>query len=104
VGVQDLVKSGAPVAFAPTTPQWAIQFYTYIVNWAKHPNAAQVLYDFMASPEGQAVINQGAVSVLPNVPQTLASINDVQPMDAKKVVDPAYIKETNARIRAIFGR
>jgi iron(III) transport system substrate-binding protein len=104
VGVADLVKSGAPVAFAPTTPQWAIQFYTYIVNWAKHKNAAQVLYDYMASPEGQTVINQGAISVLPDIPNTIASIDDVQPIDVEKAVQPALVDETNVRIRKIFGR
>jgi iron(III) transport system substrate-binding protein len=104
VGVQDLIKSGAPVAFAPTSPQWAIQFYTYIVGWAKHPAAAQVLYDFMASPEGQTVINQDAISVLPNIDGTIASIDDVKPMDVEKAIDPALVEETNARFRAIFGR
>lgn len=104
IAVQDLVDQGAPVAFAPTKPQWAIQFYTYIVGWAKHPNAAQVLYDFMASPEGQAAINKNAISVLPDVPGTVGRIADVQTMNVQNVIDVAKVDAYNARWRRIFGR
>jgi len=104
IAVQDLVDQGAPVAFAPTRPQWAIQFYTYIVEWAKHPNAAQVLYDFMASPEGQTAINKNAISVLPDIPGTVGRIGDVQTMNVENVVDAAKVDAYNARWRQIFGR
>ncbi|QJY44511.1 extracellular solute-binding protein [Pseudonocardia broussonetiae] len=104
IAVQDLVDQGAPVAFVPTKPQWAIQFYTYVVGWAEHPNAAQVLYDFMASPEGQAVINENAISVLPDVPGTVGRIDDVQTMNVENVVDTDHVDTYNARWRQIFGR
>ncbi|GAA1827309.1 extracellular solute-binding protein [Pseudonocardia ailaonensis] len=104
VAVQDLVDQGAPVKFVPTKPQWAIQFYTYIPNWAKHPNAAQVLYDFMASPEGQTAINKNAISVLPNIPGTIGQIGDVQTMTVEKVIDANVVNAYNARWRQIFGR
>lgn len=104
VAVQDLVDQGAPVKFVPTNPQWAIQFYTYIPGWAKHPNAAQVLYDFMASPDGQAAINKNAISVLPNIPGTIGQIGDVQTMTVEKVIDANVVNAYNARWRQIFGR
>lgn len=104
VAVQDLVDQGAPVRFVPTKPQWAIQFYTYIPGWAKHPNAAQVLYDFMASPEGQEAINKSAISVLPNIPGTIGQIGDVQTMTVEKVIDANTVNAYNARWRQIFGR
>ncbi|WP_236792352.1 extracellular solute-binding protein [Amycolatopsis sp. GM8] len=104
VAVQDLVDQGAPVKFVPTKPQWAIQFYTYIVGWAKHPNAAQVLYDFMATPAGQQAINKDAISVLPNIPGTVGQIGDVQTMNVENAINANTVNAANARWRAIFGR
>lgn len=104
VAVQALVDQGAPVAFVATKPQWAIQFHTYIVGWAKHPNAAQVLYDFMASPAGQEVINKDAISLLPDIPGTIGTSADVQTMTVETVIDADAVNSANAKWRQIFGR
>lgn len=102
--VQALVDQGAPVKFVPTKPQWAIQFHTYIVGWAKHRNAAQVLYDFMASPAGQTTINKDAISLLPDIPGTIGTSADVQTMKVETVIDSNAVNTANGRWRQIFGR
>lgn len=103
-GVLDLQAQGSPVEFAATSPQWGIQWYSCIVNWGAHQNAAQVLGDFMASEEGQKVLNENAISVLPDIEGTFAQITDVEPMDFEKSIDADYLAKANARWAEINGR
>ena len=66
-GVQPLVaeeEAGAPVAWALPDPAWGTPWYSHVLSSAAHPNAAQVLADFMVTPEGQAALNTGYASVL----------------------------------------
>jgi len=64
-----LKAQGAPVDFKLTpggtwnTPWWGV-----VLDKAPHPNAAQLLADYMLSPDGQAAINQGFGAVLKGTP------------------------------------
>lgn len=66
-GVQPLVAevaAGAPVNWALPTPAWGTPWYSHVLKSAPHPNAAQVLANFMVTAEGQAALNTGYASVL----------------------------------------
>lgn len=65
-GVQPLVSevaSGAPVDWKLPDPAWGTPWYTHVLSSAPHPNAAQVLANFMITPDGQAALNAGYASV-----------------------------------------
>lgn len=69
-----LIEEGAPVSFL--TPEdaktFAIDYWGMCLKNARNPNAAQVLVDYMASREGQEVINSGlAMSHLDDIPGTV---------------------------------
>lgn len=66
-GVQPLVAeeaAGAPVKWELPEPAWGTPWYSHVLSAAPHPNAAQVLADFMVTAEGQAALNTGYASVL----------------------------------------
>jgi iron(III) transport system substrate-binding protein len=76
--VQPLIDAGAPVKLVYPKPFIGIGQYAGIVEWASHPNAAQVLQNWLMSPEGQIAINGPGdlMSVLPlrqipNPPSTM---------------------------------
>ena len=50
--LQDDAAAGAPVEFTIPTPAWSPPILSYIVGWAKHPNAAQLVLDYMATRDG----------------------------------------------------
>ena len=55
---------------SPTTA-WGARFYGGIVDTAPHPNAAQVLTNFMVTRPGQeSLVFNESVAVLPDVPNT----------------------------------
>jgi len=68
-----VLAAGAPIGYVvpkPTTIQESTQA---ISTAAKHPNAARLFMDYTLSPEGQQQLNKvTAISVLPNIPGTLA--------------------------------
>jgi iron(III) transport system substrate-binding protein len=64
----DMKDQGAPVDFKPIN--WAPPLFTMIMKQAPHPAAAQLLADFMVTPEGQAALFHRAVAALPNIPDT----------------------------------
>ncbi len=82
--LQDDADAGAPVEFVVPTPAWSPPILSYIVGWAKHPNAAQLVLDYMASREGQTAIAINGASALPDIEGTLADIDDIQPLDVEQ--------------------
>ncbi|MFT4396691.1 ABC transporter substrate-binding protein [Gordonia lacunae] len=71
------VEAGAPVDWSlPETP-WGTPWYTQALSVAPHPNAAQVLVDFMISREGQVALNSGYAAVLPDIPGAVARAQDI---------------------------
>lgn len=66
-GVQPLVAevdAGAPVDWELPDPAWGTPWYSHVLSSAPHPNAAQVLANFLVTEEGQAALNTGYASVL----------------------------------------
>jgi iron(III) transport system substrate-binding protein len=87
-GVQPLVKevkTGAPVNWKLPTPPWGAPWYSHVLKAAPHPNAAQVLADFMVTKAGQDALNTGYAAVLPDVPGAVARAQDI------KLPDPTQL-------------
>ena len=83
----DLEAQGAPVAWTIPETAWGARFYGGIVDTSPHPNAAQVLTDFMVTRPGQeSLVFNESVAVLPDIPNTGAEISSVR-------VAPKYTPE-----------
>ncbi|MFF2109172.1 ABC transporter substrate-binding protein [Rhodococcus koreensis] len=78
--VQPLVRekeSGAPVDWALPTPPWGTPWFTHALSAAPHPNAAQVLANFMVTPAGQKALSLGYASALPGIEGSVARAQDI---------------------------
>lgn len=104
VGIAAAKAKGAPVEFVLPTPAWAPLNLTYMLSWSKRPAAAQVLYDFMASPAGQEALGKGNISVLPNIPGTIGSASDVTAANLDRMTQPGWIEEFYPQWQQTFGR
>jgi iron(III) transport system substrate-binding protein len=103
-GITTAAADGAPVEFASPGGAWVPPIMSYIPAWVKRPNAAQVLIDFMASPEGQEVLGQGTFSPVPDVPGTFGSIEGVSVSNVSRAVEPGWYDEYYGKFNSIFGR
>ena len=77
----DQQKAGAPVDFGFEEEKWAAVFYGGILAEAPHPNAAQLLSDFLLTEAGQKAIARKAASVRPDVPGTFGTLETVRRID-----------------------
>ena len=96
----DLKAQGAPVDFAiPPKGAWNAVWFGMVLKQSKHPNAAQLLANFMVTPEGQALVHKRYGSVLKGVPGTFWV-----PFRQQKLSDltPAKIKAFQDRWKALF--
>ena len=78
--VQPLVRekeSGAPVDWALPSPPWGTPWFTHALSAAPHPNAAQVLANFMVTPAGQKALSLGYASALPGIEGSVAQAQDI---------------------------
>jgi iron(III) transport system substrate-binding protein len=102
---QNLKSKGAPVEanlkLTGTERSPASPYIVELPGWAKHPKAAQLLANFLVSPEGQAIICKDDVSVVSGVAAAAVSTNDVDPTTG--VLPPNY-NDRVAEINKIFGR
>lgn len=94
--------AGAPVEFFIPSPAWTSANLIYLPSWAKRPNAAQVLVDFVASREGQEALAVNGASPLPDIESALVDIDDVQVVDITRSQE--WAQEYIARWSEIFGR
>jgi iron(III) transport system substrate-binding protein len=101
--LKDDAAGGAPVAFQIPNPAWSPPILSYIVGWAQHPNAAQLVLDYMASPEGQTAIAINGASALDGIQGTLASVNDIKPVDVTKITAD-WAKPYQTQWQDFFGR
>lgn len=101
-GVQPLVAevdSGAPVDWALPEPAWGTPWFSHVLDSAAHPNAAQVLADFMITEEGQAALNAGYASVFGESEGAVADASDVELPDSAELTSEkvaAYQQEWEA--------
>lgn len=79
------VKAGAPVDWKLPPDPWGTPWYSHVVNVAPHPNAAQVLADFMVTTEGQMALNPGYAAALPDIPGAVARAQDIASPDTAEL-------------------
>jgi iron(III) transport system substrate-binding protein len=67
----DLKKQGAPIEFrlANKGDNWNAPFWGIILKQAPHPNAAQLLADFLVTKEGQQTSQHASGTVIKDVPE-----------------------------------
>lgn len=103
VQVQDDFKAdGAPVdsGFAPKV--WGAIFQTSVLSNSPNPNAAQLLSNFILTPEGQELIAFRASSSLPNIEGTTSVTTDeVQRQDPSRL-DADSVAAYQERWSALF--
>jgi len=92
---------GAPVKAGKATVTWGSPFYGSVLAGSTHPNAAQVLVDFMVSRKGQELLTPGLSAVLPDIPEALTT-NDKLPARDPRTLDPKFIAEFNTTWAALF--
>lgn len=70
----DLKEQGAPIGFllpkGPKTGTWNAPWYGMVLRRAAHPNAAQLLFNYMFTREGQGLMQKHLGAVLKGVPNT----------------------------------
>jgi iron(III) transport system substrate-binding protein len=76
--IVDSIDAGAPLDWELPDVAWATLFDTAVLSSAPHPAAAQVLADFILSPEGQVAVGTNYVAVMPGVEGSLLDIDDVR--------------------------
>lgn len=100
-----LIAKGAPIKVVSPSDARAVggTFAAQILKNAKSPSAAQVLVEWLISPEGQLALNGDGLGMAnsPDVPGALAQ-KDFVLLDTK-IYDTARVKEINAEWRAVFG-
>jgi iron(III) transport system substrate-binding protein len=94
---------GAPVDFALADQVWGTRFFGGILEGSPHPNAAQVLIDFMISTEGQEVINAGISAVREDVPGVLTTNDMVREQDLA-ALSPDRVAAYQERWNGLFRR
>lgn len=95
-----LTDQGAPLVTVVPNPGLGISYAMGLLGWSKRPNAAQVLADYVLSPEGQTVWHSSGESASPltGIPGSLP-ISTIVPWD----VD-AYPPEVVAKYREHWNK
>jgi iron(III) transport system substrate-binding protein len=103
--VQPLIDekaNGAPVEWALSPKSsWGARFWGQVLASAPHPNAAQVLANYMVTAEGQGAVQRKAASVLPDITGTLTSTNSVRRQDLTKLT-PESVKSFQDKFKSLF--
>ncbi|MDR6174668.1 iron(III) transport system substrate-binding protein [Nocardioides zeae] len=97
----DEQEAGAPVDWGFEQEQWSAMFYGAIAKDSPHPNAAQLLVDYMLSVEGQSRIARKAASIRPDVPGTVGTTETVHRLDTSEVT-PEVVAEFQAKWNGLF--
>jgi iron(III) transport system substrate-binding protein len=97
----DEKDQGAPVDFKVPDTAWGARFSTVVLKDSPHPNAAQVLADFMISPEGQAALARKSASVLPDIDGAVTTVDKVAPQDLTKLT-PEVVAAYTAKWDGLF--
>lgn len=102
VQLEPAKQSGAPVDYA-IDPEgaWGARYFGMIMENAEHPNAAQLLADFMVTAEGQELVVGAAASILPDVPGTLLTNEDVRRQDLDALT-PEAVAEYQEKWNSLF--
>jgi iron(III) transport system substrate-binding protein len=86
VGVlTDEKAKGAPVDFGLSNTVWGARFLTSVLKSAPHPNAAQLLANYIVTTPGQEALARKSASVLPNVTGAITTVDKVRLQDLTKL-------------------
>jgi iron(III) transport system substrate-binding protein len=99
--LSDEKAKGAPVESGLSDTVWGARFNTAVLKTAPHPNAAQVLANFMITQPGQEAIARKAASVLPNIQGAVTTVDKVRKQDLAKLT-PAAVAAYQAKWDALF--
>ncbi|MDN3482721.1 substrate-binding domain-containing protein [Arthrobacter sp. APC 3897] len=97
------VEAGAPVDWKLQDSFWGTPWYAHVVAIAPHPNAAQVLADFMVTTEGQTALNSGYAAALPDIPEAVAVAQDIASPDAANLT-PEKVEQYSEEWQKLFQR
>ena len=97
----DEKEQGAPVEAGLADQVWGARFNTAILNNAPHPNAAQVLANFIITQPGQEAIAHEAASVLPDIEGAVTTVDKVRRQDLA-VLTPEFVAEYQAKWNGLF--
>lgn len=97
------VASGAPVNWVLPKPSWGTPFYGHVTSVAPHPNAAQLLADFMVSREGQTAQAIGVATALPGIPGATADAHAIQTPDPEQLTTQ-YVDQKSQQWEELFTR
>jgi iron(III) transport system substrate-binding protein len=97
----DEKEMGAPVGWGLAPKPWGARFYGMVLKSAPHPNAAQLLADFMVTPEGQEAIARKAASALPGIKGAIATTDTVRKQDLTKLT-PEYVRSFGEKWDRLF--
>ena len=75
------IAAGAPVNWALPPSPWGTPWYSHVLSVAPHPNAAQVLADFMVTRDGQIALNSGYAAALPDIPGAVVQAQEIASPD-----------------------
>jgi len=74
----DLKAQGAPIGFKIVKNPWNAPWYAMILKKAPHPNAVQVVMDFMVTKEGQSLVSKNTVGVVKGAEGTTYAVPRIQ--------------------------
>jgi iron(III) transport system substrate-binding protein len=95
-------EAGAPVDFGISEAgAWGARYYGLIPKSAEHPAAAALFSDFMLTPLGQELVQGASGSVLPDIPGTLITNDQVRVMD-EAGMQPDAVAEYVAKWDELF--
>lgn len=97
----DEKAAGAPVDSGFEEKPWGARFYGNVLKTAPHPNAAQLLADFMVSQEGQEVLARKAGSVLPDIAGAVIHNSRVRHLDWDRL-SPKAVEDFVTRFNELF--
>ncbi len=97
----DSKKQGAPINFklANKGKTWNSPFWGMVLKNAPHPNAAQLLVNYMVTTEGTAAVQHLAGAIIPGAPDTIYVPPRVPNLSN---FTPAKIAAFQARWKALF--
>ncbi len=97
----DEQEQGAPVESGLADQVWGARFNTSILQTAPHPNAAQVLSNFIITQPGQEAIARKAASVLPDITGSVTTVDKVRVQDLA-VLTPELVAEYQTKWNDLF--
>jgi iron(III) transport system substrate-binding protein len=97
--LNDEIAKGAPVEWRIASRAWGARFWGQILKTSPHPNAAQLLANFMITQPGQEALARNTASVLPGI--GLTTTDRVHRQDLAKLT-PDKVKAYQENWRKMF--